>query len=178
MNDADFQLVVKALRFSAIRHKEQRRKGADASPYINHPIDLLHILANEAGVLDPVVLCAAILHDTVEDTATTHDEIKTCFGEEIARVVMETTDDKSLPKEKRKALQVEHAPHASPRAKRVKLADKIANLRDLSANPPSGWSEERIHAYFEWANKVVNGLRGTHAGLEKLFDETSRLPQG
>jgi guanosine-3',5'-bis(diphosphate) 3'-pyrophosphohydrolase len=165
--------VFQALAFAAHKHRDQRRKDADASPYINHPIALADILVNEGGITDPVVLCAAILHDTIEDTETTHAELLRAFGREIADVVAEVTDDKTLAKAVRKQLQIEHAPHASPRAKLVKLADKVCNLRDLAATPPADWSDERCQAYVDWAKQVVAGLRGSNAALEAAFDRAA-----
>lgn len=162
--------VLQAALFAAEKHKNQRRKDAEASPYINHPISLANVLATEGGVTDGEVLCAALLHDTIEDTETTADELRQAFGEKVTAIVLEVTDDKSLPKEKRKQLQVEHARHASSKAKLVKLADKICNLRDILASPPADWSGERKRAYFEWAGQVVDGLRGTHPMLEGVFD--------
>ena len=129
-----------ALAFAADKHKNQRRKDADASPYINHPIALANLLLNEAGVEDQRVLIAAILHDTIEDTDTTEQELVKHFGKDVADIVLEVTDDKALPKAERKRLQIEHAAHISRRAKLVKLADKICNLRDITASPPAGWS--------------------------------------
>ena len=161
---------VKAVAFAADKHRNQRRKDADASPYINHPIALANVLANEGGVDDATVLCAAVLHDTIEDTETTADEIRALFGPKVAAVVLEVTDDKSLEKQVRKQRQVEHAPHISTEAKLVKLADKISNLRDILASPPADWSAERKQTYFEWAARVVAGLRGVHPGLESVFD--------
>jgi guanosine-3',5'-bis(diphosphate) 3'-pyrophosphohydrolase len=162
--------VIAALTFAADKHRHQRRKDHDASPYINHPIDLANILVNEAHVTDPVVLVAAILHDTVEDTDTTLDELTARFGPEVSAIVAEVTDDKRLPKDARKRHQEEHAPHASFRAQQVKLADKIANLRDLARRPPATWDEARKRAYFEWCKRVIDGVRGRHAVLEALFD--------
>jgi guanosine-3',5'-bis(diphosphate) 3'-pyrophosphohydrolase len=162
--------VFQALAFAAHKHRDQRRKDADASPYINHPIALADMLVNEGGVTDYVVLCAAILHDTIEDTETTYEELVVAFGQEIADVVQEVTDDKSLDKAERKLLQIEHAAHASPRAKLVKLADKTCNLRDIATTPPADWSEERRQEYFEWAGKVVAGVRGANAALDAAFD--------
>lgn len=138
---------VKAVAFAADKHRNQRRKDAEASPYINHPIALANVLANEGGVDDVTVLCAAVLHDTIEDTEKTPEELQAIFGPEV---VMEVTDDKSLEKSLRKQRQVEHAPHISKEAKLVKLADKISNLRDIIASPPADWSAERKQAYFEW----------------------------
>ena len=175
MRDIEIGIVIKAARFAADKHRKQRRKDADASPYINHPIALVDLLANQGGVSDPVVLCAALLHDTIEDTDTTAEELRAAFGDEIADVVLEVTDDKTLAKKLRKQLQIEHARHASPRAKLVKLADKICNLRDLAATPPADWSVQRKADYFDWASEVVAGLRGSHPQLEALFDEAFRL---
>ncbi|MDP2370518.1 HD domain-containing protein [Rhodoferax sp.] len=160
----------KAVAFAADKHRNQRRKDEQASPYINHPIALANVLANEGGVDDLTVLCAAVLHDTIEDTETTADELRAAFGPKVASVVMEVTDDKSLEKSLRKQRQVEHAPHISTEAKLVKLADKISNLRDVLSSPPADWSVERKQAYFEWAARVVAGLRGVHPGLESVFD--------
>jgi len=167
---SDLAELVRALAFAADKHRRQRRKDAEASPYINHPIDLCNILINEANVADPIVLCGAILHDTVEDTNTTLEEIAGIFGAKVSALVAEVTDDKSLPKDERKRLQEVHAPKASFRAQQVKLADKISNLRDLATHPPATWDLERKRAYFDWCKRVVDGLRGRHAALEALFD--------
>jgi GTP diphosphokinase / guanosine-3',5'-bis(diphosphate) 3'-diphosphatase len=164
-------LVLKAAQFAAEKHRHQRRKDAHASPYINHPIGLAKLLANEGGIDDAEVLCAALLHDTIEDTETTADELRAEFGDAITDIVLEVTDDKALSKEDRKRLQIEHAPHSSHKAKLVKLADKICNLRDIVSSPPAKWSIERKQEYFDWAAKVVAGARDAHAGLATLFDE-------
>jgi guanosine-3',5'-bis(diphosphate) 3'-pyrophosphohydrolase len=162
--------LIRAIAFAADKHRTQRRKDAEASPYINHPIALANVLANEGGIEDPVVLCAAVLHDTLEDTETTTAELEALFGREVTAVVLEVTDDKSLDKLVRKQRQIEQAPYTSPRAKLVKLADKICNLRDLLAAPPADWPLERKRAYFDWAARVVAGLRGVHPPLEAVFD--------
>ena len=161
---------VKAVAFAAEKHRTQRRKDADASPYINHPIALANVLANEGGISDISILCAAVLHDTIEDTKTTAEELEGIFGKRITSIVLEVTDDKGLDKDVRKQKQIEHAPHISREAKLVKLADKISNLRDILSSPPADWSVERKDAYFDWAARVVSGLRGVHPGLEAVFD--------
>lgn len=161
--------LLAAAAFAARKHKDQRRKGADASPYINHPLDVAERLAS-AGVLDLVTLQAAILHDTLEDTETTAEELEAHFGAEVCRVVLEVTDDKSLPKEERKRRQVEHAAHISERAKLVKLSDKTSNVRDVTQDPPTGWSTERRLEYLAWATEVVDQVRGVHPELEARFD--------
>ena len=167
----DFPLFIDALAFAAHKHREQRRKNVAASPYINHPIALADVLVHEGGIIDIEVLCAAILHDTVEDTETTFDELAARFGHPIAGMVREVTDDKAFPKERRKAMQIEHAPHLSHGARLVKLADKICNLRDVADDPPAHWPRERRLEYFEWAKRVIDGLRGAHPKLEALFDD-------
>ena len=163
--------IISTIAFAANKHRDQRRKDANASPYINHPIALANVLANEAGIDDERVLVAAILHDTIEDTETTVQELVRLFGQEVTAIVLEVTDDKALPKAERKRLQVENAPDISRRAKLVKLADKICNLRDVAANQPVGWSVERKQEYFDWAKAVVDGVRGVHPELERIFDE-------
>ena len=166
---SDLTLLLKALAFAAHKHRDQRRKDPEASPYINHPIALANVLVSEGGVADIEVLCAALLHDTVEDTATTHEELVNAFGSRIARTVAEVTDDKKLPKAERKRLQVEHAASLSREAKLVKLADKICNLRDVAERPPASWDLARRREYFDWAKRVVDGLRGVST------DEMRRL---
>jgi GTP diphosphokinase / guanosine-3',5'-bis(diphosphate) 3'-diphosphatase len=169
-DETDLSLVLRAASFAAHKHRDQRRKDHAASPYINHPIALANVLANEGGIQNAIVLSAALLHDTIEDTDTTYDELVAEFGEEIASVVLEVTDDKLLPKQERKRLQVEHASSISNEAKLVKLADKICNLRDMSVSPPADWSLERKREYFEWAKQVIDQLRGVNARLELAID--------
>lgn len=171
MNENPIGLILKATQFAADKHRNQRRKDTESSPYINHPIALANVLANEGGVTDPVVLCAALLHDTIEDTNTTAEELSVLFGDAITGVVLEVTDDKNLDKAVRKQLQIEHARHASPQAKLVKLADKICNLRDIAATPPADWTPQRKAEYFDWAKSVIDGVRGVDPQLEALFDE-------
>lgn len=163
------ELVLRAAAFAAEKHRNQRRKDEEASPYINHPITLAHILVR-AQVEDPVVLAAALLHDTIEDTNTTLDEIEVVFSYEIANIVAECSDDKKLSKLERKQAQIDRAGKISKKAKLVKLADKIANVNDINGAPPAGWSIERKREYFDWARKVVDQMRGVHPALEALFD--------
>jgi GTP diphosphokinase / guanosine-3',5'-bis(diphosphate) 3'-diphosphatase len=163
--------ILRAASFAAKKHKEQKRKGADGEPYINHTLEVANLLRNVGGVEDPEILTASLLHDTVEDTATTFEEIEKEFGKVVAGLVREVTDDKSLPKAQRKHLQVEHAPHLSTGAKQIKLADKISNIRDVTANPPDGWDLPRRREYVDWGENVVAGLRGANPELEELFDE-------
>ena len=168
-------LLLAALTFAAHKHRDQRRKGVTALPYINHPIDVAHLLASLGGIDDPVVLMAAVLHDTIEDTDTTADELRGHFGEAVTAVVCEVTDDKTLRTEQRKALQIEHAAHLSREARLVKLADKICNVRDIATHPPANWPLQRQQEYFDWAKAVVDQLRGTHAKLEAVFDDACAL---
>ena len=167
---SELALLLKALAFAAHKHRDQRRKDPAASPYINHPIALADVLVSEGGVTDVEVLAAALLHDTVEDTATTPEELEELFGARIARIVAEVTDDKTLPKAERKRLQVVHATQLSSEAKLVKLADKICNLRDVAERAPPRWDLARRREYFDWARNVIDGLRGVHPELEAAFD--------
>ena len=161
-----------ALQFAAQKHKGQRRKDPAEVPYINHPIEVAALLASQGGVSDLATLQAALLHDTVEDTDTSIEEVSTTFGVDVARLVAEVSDDKNLEKQRRKELQIEHAPGLSSGAKLVKLGDKICNVRDVVHHPPDGWSLERRSDYLDWTEKVVTGLRGTNAALEELYDQT------
>lgn len=173
IEEHDLKLLLRALAFAAHKHRKCRRKNVDASPYINHPISLANILCNEGYVTDVNVICGALLHDTVEDTDATEAELVEEFGRDIADIVMQVTDDKTIrDKQRRKELQVEHAAHISPAAKLVKLADKISNLRDVAHDPPAGWSLQRRQEYFDWAQRVVDRLRGVHPELEAIFDQT------
>ncbi|GAB1604267.1 guanosine-3',5'-bis(diphosphate) 3'-pyrophosphohydrolase MESH1-like [Argonauta hians] len=166
--------IIKCVNFAAIKHKDQRRKDEEETPYINHPIGVSYILTNEAGVTDITVIQAALLHDTVEDTDTTLQEIEDHFGKQVSGVVGEVSDDKTLDKAERKRLQIEHAKTCSGQAKLVKLADKLYNLRDLNRTTPMGWTEERVHQYFVWAKKVVQNLSGTNEPMEKALDAIFR----
>jgi guanosine-3',5'-bis(diphosphate) 3'-pyrophosphohydrolase len=167
--------ILKALHFAAVKHRDQRRKDAEASPYINHPIALADVLVNEGGVRDAAVICAAVLHDTIEDTETTPQELSREFGRIVCDVVLEVTDDKRLPKAERKRRQVASAADASDAAKLVKLADKICNVRDVASHPPQKWSLRRRQKYFDWAAQVVDRLRGVHPALEAVFDAACAL---
>ena len=160
--------VLKAALFAADRHRHQRRKGRRGAPYINHPLAVAECLA-AAGIEDPDILAAALLHDTVEDTKTSLAELEVLFGPGVASIVAEVTDDKSLRKAERKRRQVVNAPTKSREAKLVKLADKICNLRDLRDCPPD-WSEDRISAYHRFARDVYRGLRGKHDGLDSQME--------
>ncbi len=167
-------MLVRALDFAARQHINQRRKGERAEPYVNHLTEVAVLLAETTNGSDVALVAAGLLHDTIEDTATTRDDLAAQFGETVASVVMEVTDDKSLPKAARKQLQIDHAPTLTARAKQVKLADKISNLRALVHTPPQGWSLERRREYFAWAARVVDGCRGINPHLERLFDDAHK----
>lgn len=170
--------LLRALSFAAARHSRQTRKGADPEPYVNHLITTARLIAEQAGITDPEILAAAVLHDVVEDTPTTLDEVRARFGEGVAGYVAEVSDDKSLPKARRKELQVEHAPHISLGAKLIKLADKLTNVEDLVRTPPAGWSLARKLEYVDWAVAVVNGLRPVDGKLEAAFDAMAAEVRG
>ena len=165
------QDLIRAVNFACIKHTNQRRLNAAKTPYINHPVGVMNILCNEGGVTDIPTLIGAALHDTVEDTDTTLEELKEEFGEEVVGLVGEVTDDKTLPKAERKRLQIVNAPHASYKAKLIKLGDKLYNLRDLSQEIPAGWTEDRVAEYRVWASQVCSGLVGTNKDMEKLLKD-------
>ena len=167
----DISLVTKAMEFAAEKHRGQTRKDAANTPYINHPISLARLLAGEGQITDENVIAAALLHDTVEDTDATIEDIEELFGSKIMSIVKEVTDDKSLPSPERKRLQIENAGIISFEAKLVKLADKICNLKDMIERPPVKWSLQRKREYFDWAREVIDQLRGTNRVLEEIFDK-------
>jgi guanosine-3',5'-bis(diphosphate) 3'-pyrophosphohydrolase len=178
--DADLRRLVAALHYVATHHHGQRRQDRDGSPYINHPIALLHILAVEAGVTDSDVLCAAVLHDVVEDAAASEAErtqraaeIDAMFGAEVLAIVHDVTDDAQRLPEQRKQPQIDHARQILHGAKLVRLADQTASLRDVAHNPPASWPLQRRRDYFDWARAVVDAIGPAHAGLRKLFDQAS-----
>lgn len=167
--------LLDAIAFAAEKHRDERRKDAQASPYIYHPLQVADALASEGGVSDLKTLMAAVLHDTVEDTATTFEELVERFGTKVARVVKELTDEKMLSKVQRKREQVERAPQLSKRAALVRLADKTCNLRDFATHPPKDWPVKRKQAYFDWAKEVVDGLPHVNKQLRKAFDAAMTL---
>ena len=172
--NTDIALAIPALLdatlFAADKHRGQKRKDAQGTPYINHPIYVVHLMANVGGITDIELLQAGMLHDTVEDTETSPEEIETRFGYAVRSLVMEVTDDKSLEKQERKRIQIQKAPRLSPRAKIIKLADKIANLTDMIASPPAHWPLERRQQYVVWSNRVIAGCRGHNDRLEEIYD--------
>jgi guanosine-3',5'-bis(diphosphate) 3'-pyrophosphohydrolase len=171
----DLEFVLGAAEFAARKHRDQRRKDQGASPYINHPIAVADLLLKHGAVDDPKVIAAALLHDTIEDTDTTEEELAFEFGIKIRDIVMDVTDDKTLDKAVRKRRQIEHAAHISDTAKLIKLADKISNLRDVASCPPAEWSIDRRREYFDWAKAVIDRLRGVNGLLEAVFDEAYSL---
>jgi (p)ppGpp synthase/HD superfamily hydrolase len=175
---SDLQRILAAACFAAEKHAGQKRKGRAAEPYINHLIEVAELVAAACPVLDVNLVMAAFLHDTIEDTGVTAQELERRFGSDVTALVLEATDDKSLPKETRKALQVESAPYKSVRAQALKLADKISNLRSLLASPPAEWSPERKREYSEWARRVVSGFASPNplllAEFEKVYAQLAK----
>jgi len=167
--------VIKALRFASEKHRHQRRKDRHLSPYINHLIEVLHLLWETGGIREEPILVAGLLHDTLEDTATVPAEIERLFGGEVRKLVEAVTDDKSLPKAERKRRQVEKAASIPPGARVIKLADKCANLKDLIYFPPADWPDSRRREYVAWANEVINQIRDTNAPLEAYFDQLTGM---
>ena len=164
------QQLTAVIAYATEMHRGQRRKGRHGEPYINHCLRVASTLSTDGGYNDVVLLSAAILHDTIEDTPATVDDINERFGALIAKVVAEVTDDDRLPYQARRAQQSERAATLSSRAKLVRLADKIDNVRDILQRPPS-WGIERRQDYVRWASQVIAGLRGIDAVLEAIFDQ-------
>lgn len=166
----DLLHFARAADFAARQHIAQRRKGDRAEPYINHLTEVAALLAEATGGEDAVLVIGGLLHDTIEDTDATFEDLVERFGPEVAALVAEVTDDKSLPQKERKRLQVETTPKKSQRAKLLKIADKTSNLRGIVHSPPAGWTEARLRDYVDWAEEVVRSCRGLNAALESAFD--------
>lgn len=167
---SEVSFILNATKFAATKHRPQKRKDGE-TPYINHPIEVAELLTRVARVSDPEVIAAALLHDTIEDTGTKAEEIRTAFGDRVLSLVEECTDDKSLPKAERKRLQVVNAPHKSDEAKLIKIADKMSNIRDIAHTPPTEWPWQRCWDYLDWAQQVFDGLKGVNYELDKAFEE-------
>lgn len=167
MNNSLF--LLQAIEFAARKHKDQRRKDEEASPYINHPVSVALLLAERGKVTDPEILAAAILHDTLEDTDTTPEELEAAFGMRIRKLVEEVTDDKRLPKADRKQLQIDHACQLSGDAVLIKLGDKISNVLDVTYSPPTNWDLQRRREYLDWAEAVVNNCPRANNALVTYF---------
>jgi (p)ppGpp synthase/HD superfamily hydrolase len=167
--DKNELLILRAIDFAAHKHRDQRRKDEEASPYINHPISVSLLLADIGGIADAEVLSSAILHDTLEDTDTTPEELEAAFGMRIRKLVEEVTDDKRLPKARRKELQIDHASQLSPDAVLIKLGDKISNVLDIMHSPPANWNLQRRREYLDWAEAVVRNCPKVNAALERYF---------
>jgi GTP diphosphokinase / guanosine-3',5'-bis(diphosphate) 3'-diphosphatase len=174
MNDIEFTIFINALKFSAEKHRHERRKDKLKSAYITHPIQVVEMLWNTGGVRDIDLLTAALLHDVLEDTPTEETEISDPFGQLVLDLVKEVSDNKSLKKGERKRQQVLHAPNLSPKAKLLKLSDKTCNVRDIRENPPN-WSITRKLKYIVWSKEVVDKMRGIDGNLEAKFDEAYAL---
>jgi (p)ppGpp synthase/HD superfamily hydrolase len=166
-------VVLKAAERAAHWHAAQRRKGAAQEPYINHLLEVARLVAEATGGDDPNLVIAALLHDAVEDQEISRAAIVQEFGEDVAGLVLEVTDDKSLPKEQRKRLQIEDAPEKSARAAVLKLADKTSNLTAMAVSPPATWSAGRRLEYVQWARDVVAGLRVESPWLQERFADAA-----
>jgi GTP diphosphokinase / guanosine-3',5'-bis(diphosphate) 3'-diphosphatase len=167
----DLVKLSQAADYAACQHVAQRRKGDRAEPYVNHVIEVAALLAEATGGSDPVLVMGGLLHDTLEDTDATVEDPVERFGTDVAALVQEMTDDKSLAKDVRKRLQIEKTPFKSTRAKLLKIADKTSNLRGLMSSPPAGWTQERLRDYVVWAEQVVRSCRGLNPMPERRFDE-------
>ena len=161
--------LISAIDFAAVAHMRQRRKDAEKTPYINHPIEVMHILSN-AGINDIDILCGAVLHDTIEDCGITYDQIYEKFGKRVADFVAECSDDKTQPKVTRKKQQIEHAKTISIGAKLIKSADKLSNIKSLAHNPPVAWTDEEVVGYLDWSYAVHLGLRGNNSILDTQLE--------
>lgn len=166
------RLVSEAAEFAAHRHTGTPRKARPDEPYINHLAEVASLLADATDGADAELVAAGWLHDTIEDTGTTREELAQKFSDRVASLVVECTDDMSLSQTERRRKQIEDAPHKSPGAKLIKIADKISNIRARTVPNPSDAQRNDLAAYAIWAKQVVAGCRGVNARLDTTFDET------
>jgi (p)ppGpp synthase/HD superfamily hydrolase len=157
--------LLKAVKFAADCHTGQVRKGKQEAPYVNHVLEVASLISEVGGVGDEEILAAAVLHDTVEDTAAEFEDIESLFGERVASIVREVTDDKTLSKKRRRQLQIDHAPHLSEEATLIKIADKTSNIADITRDPPRHWGLQRRREYIEWGEKVVSNCKKVNEPL-------------
>lgn len=167
----DTAALLKAIAFAADKHRQQRRKGLDSDPYINHPIAVANILANIGNITELPILLAAVLHDTIEDTDTGQEEILQLFGIQVLNLVLEVTDNPHLSKPARKQLQIQNLPDMSTGAKCIRLADKISNMLDITFHPPLNWSPQRCAEYIDWSEQILVGCKGINTDLEYKFQQ-------
>jgi guanosine-3',5'-bis(diphosphate) 3'-pyrophosphohydrolase len=172
ISNEEISRICDAISFSAQKHASQTRKDPEHTPYIIHPIGVADSILTIGKVYDPDIIIAALLHDTVEDTDTSFEEIRDAFGPVVEGYVREVTDDKALPKEVRKQLQIDDASHKSDGAAIVKLADKLYNVEGLHEEPPADWPKERVDEYFAWAKRVVDNLPPANEALKEAVDQT------
>ncbi|EFO18322.1 hypothetical protein LOAG_10172 [Loa loa] len=164
-------LIIEAVDLAARRHRQQRRKDAAQTPYVNHPIGVAYILTSEGQITDTTTIIAAILHDIVEHTKTTDEEIRKMFGDEIADIVKECTMVRSMKREARMKSELEKASKLSHKAKLVQLADKLNNIRDIERGTPLGWTKQHVTEYIIFAKDLLSKIRGIHGPLESALDD-------
>jgi GTP diphosphokinase / guanosine-3',5'-bis(diphosphate) 3'-diphosphatase len=168
-------IVTRAIYFTSVKYSDKHRKNMQDVPHINHPIEVCNFLCNIGGITNHVMLCAAILHDILENTKTTYFELVEKFGEDVANIVLECTDNDEFNEEKRKRLQLRHAHDYSDNAKLIKLADEWSTIKTLLENPPNEWTTDRILGYVKWSCKYCMQMYGTNDNidnaLKKLFEQ-------
>ena len=172
---APLRLVSEAAELAARRHNGMARKGRGNEPYINHLAEVANLLSAATEGADAELVAAGWLHDSIEDTETTREELAQKFSERVASLVVECTDDMNLPKAERRRLQAVHAPKKSPSAKLIKIADKISNIGARIHSDPSTEERDDLVDYINWAEQVVAGCRGGNAFLDQTFDKTVKL---
>lgn len=171
MTSQEIQNICSGIDFAAEKHRFQTRKNKEKTPYISHPIGVAYHLMEVGEVRETSMIIGALLHDTVEDTQTTFEEIENKFGKQVVSLVRELTDDKSLSREARTRFQVINASHKTKEAAQIKLADNLFNLNDLYNNPPSDWTQTRIDRYYEWAQSVIDRLPEANDRLHSAVEE-------
>lgn len=162
-------LVVRAAYFAGEKHRLQRRSDIEQTPYINHPLELAHILTEEGDIYCMDTICASLLHDTLEDTETSPEELNKHFGEIITSIVIEVSNDMTLNSQQRREYELRKVASLSNKAKLVKIADKLANIRDVSTMPPAGWTREKKQNYFDFALEIVDQVKDASPRLHQIF---------
>jgi len=167
LNEKDAEAVLGAAIFATEKHKSQVRSNEKKTPYIIHPIEVADLVMKIGHVYDKDVLITALLHDVMDDTQTTYEQITSLYGTKVSSYLEEMTSKQGLSLKEQKKQQIMQAFRQNPSVAIIKLSDKLSNLKTLATSPPPSWSRDRIDQYFQWAQTVIENLPESNQLLKK-----------